>query len=290
MSRRVKITCKYYWVKKYSEIGNGKDEELFDLLEWLEKIKDMDLSQKVKPIGTEKGRLDICKSRDDYFALNFIKMEEYSSMYIVGHEKNARHVDISVENDEYIGKNTVALYDSKRAIMMVMSNRGGFSPNTITSYINSFYDEPVCVLEPIKENKNYYNPHSKYGKITIKISSVNDFISSKGAPYEEALRAAAQMDSETFSFEFNVGRKKNKYLDADVVRTIISDAFNNMGAVSIAQVRMTDEEGTALYNLFENVMCSTLSMKSDEKGEIAFEEIASNMIEEYSKTKYAKQG
>lgn len=288
MARRVKITCRYFWVKKYTEEGSGKEDGLFDLRDWLHKIKDLNLKEKVKPIGQEKGRLDGCKHRDDFFALNFIKMEEYSSMYIVGEQKSARHVDISVENDEYIGKNTVALYDVNKGIIMVMNNRGGFSANTITSYINSFYDEPVCVLEPVKENKNYYSPHSKYGKITIKISSVKDFVPSVGVPYEQALQAAENMNSESFLFEFNVGRAREKYLDANVVRTIISDAFSNMGAVSIAQVRMTDEDGTALYNLFENVMCSVFTMKSDEKGEIAFEEIADKMIGEYKKTKYAK--
>ena len=287
MARTVKITCRYFLVKKYSEAGNKGEQSLFDLRKWFDKINSLELKEKVKPIGNEKGRLDICKHRDNYWALNFIKLEEYSSTYIVGEETYARHVDISVENDEYIGKNTVALYDEKRAIMMVMSNRGGFSPNTITTYINSFYDEPVCVLEPVKENKNYTNPYNKYGKITVKISSVNQFVPSKGAPYEQALEAASEMNAETFTFEFNVGRKK-KYLDANMVHTIISDAFSNMGAVSIAQVRMTDEEGTALYNLFENVMCNVISMNADEKGEIPFEKIAEKMIEEYSKSKYAK--
>lgn len=42
------------------------------------------------------------------------------------------------------------------------------------------------------------------------------------------------MSASTMSFEFSVGRKKNEYLDADTVRTIISDAFTNMGAVSIS--------------------------------------------------------
>lgn len=288
MARRVKITCRFFRVKKYTEGAGSKKDELFDLRDWLYKIKDFELKEKVKPIGQEKGRLDACKHQEDFFAFNFIKMEEYSSMYIVGEGKTARHVDISVEDDEYIGKNTVALYDARKGIIMVMNNRGGFSANTITSYINSFYDEPVCVLEPIRENKNYNSPHSKYGKITIKISSVKDFEPSVGVPYEQALRAAEEMNAETFSFEFNVGRKKNTYLDANVVRTIISDAFSNMGAVSIAQVRMTDEEGTALYNLFENVMCNVFTMRSDEKGEISFELIAKKMIDEYLKTKYAK--
>lgn len=44
-----------------------------------------------------------------------------------------------------------------------------------------------------------------------------------------------------------------------------------------------------------NITCKYYWVKKysdagDEKAEIAFEQIASNMIEEYSKTKYARQG
>ena len=288
MARKIKITCKYYWVRKYAKEGNGREQEIFDLNHWLNKIRDLNLKEKVKTIGDTKGRLDACNREGEIFAFNFIKMEEYSSMYILGTDKSAEHVDISVSNDEYIGKNTVAIYDAEKGIMMVMGNRGGFSPYSISSYINSFYEEPVCILEPIKETKNFMSPYNKYGKIAIKISSVKDFIPSKNVSYEQALSIADSMKSETLSFEFSVGRKKNEYLDANIVRTIISDAFSNLGVVSIAQVRMTDEDGTALYNLLENVVNSVFWLNADERGEISFSAIAKKMIEEYLNSKYAK--
>ena len=138
-------------------------------------------------------------------------------------------------------------------------------------------------MEPIKIKPNFTNKNSKYGKIEVKIKSINDFISSPNAPYESALLSARQMQAETFAFEYSVGNKKNAYLEADTIRTIISDAFQNQGVVSIARVRMTDENGTALYNLFENKVHNILQMQTDIKGEISFEDLYGEMRDNYIK-------
>ena len=279
MSRKVNITCRYYWVKSYTEEGTSEDK--YDLLEWFDKISDMTLAELTQQVGQVKGRLDEITQRGAFYALNFVRMESYSSTYIVTEEEKAKHVDISIEDDEYIGKNTVAIYDSNRQIIMLMGNQGGFSAHTITSYINSFFESPVCFLDPIKTKKDFMGPEKKYGKIKLTISSVNDYVQKNGCAYEDALNRAREMDAMTMSFEFGTGRKKGVHLDADVVRTIISDAFNNMGVVSVARVKMEDEEGTAVYNLLENVKNTVISLKADSKGEIEYKVIADAMVNAY---------
>ena len=283
MSRYVNITCQYFKVKKYSKEGNGSNDELFDLCDWLVKINGMSLEDLVKDINEVRGRLDSKRKKDNFYCLNFIRMEEYSSTYIVKQNEKAKHVDISIADEEYIGKNTVAIYNPETAIIMVTKNRGGFSGRTIQEYINSFYEEPACYLEPIKLKKDFYNPYSKFGKINIKIESLKDYIPTKGVIYEDALRSALEMSAQTYTFEVGVGRKRNEYLDAEVVRAIISDVLSNMGAVSIARVRMTDEQGTAMYDLFENIHKSTIKMRTDDKGEIEYSKIALEMINTYKK-------
>jgi hypothetical protein len=281
MAKTVHITCRYFYVKTYSE-NDDEQQKLFDLRSWIGMVADYTLPERIISLsGSSKGRLDSINVRENFYAMNFVRMEDYSSTYIVKEAENAKHVDISVDEDEYIGKNTVAIYDATKSVLMLMANQGGFSASTVTSYINSFYDKPVCVLEPVKLEKNFTKSTNKFGKIQIKISSVDDYSASKGAPYEDVLRNARDMSAQTMSFEFSVGKKKNAYLDANIVRTIISDAFSNMGAVSIARVKMEDEQGSALYNLFENVKNCILTLKTDSKGEIGYKVIAEAMVENY---------
>ena len=279
MGKKINITCRFYLVKGYTENDNEKDC-LFDLRRWIKDINKKSLQERIIDLGNNtKGRIEDIRTRGDYYALNFVRMDTYSSTYIVSEDEQAKHVDI--EDDEYIGKNTVAVYDAKTSVLMLMTNVGGFSANTVTAYINSFYEEPVCVLSPIKFKKDFTRETNKYGKITIKIKNIDEYKPSKNAPYEDVLLQAQKMQAETMTFEFSVGRKKDEYLNANIVRTMISDAFDNMGAVSIARVKMQDEQGTALYNLFENVKHCNFSLEANDKGEIAFDAIASAMVEHF---------
>lgn len=54
-----------------------------------------------------------------------------------------------------------------------------------------------------------------------------------------------------------------------------------MGVVSVARVKMEDEEGTAVYNLLENVKNTVISLKADSKGEIEYKVIADAMVNAY---------
>ena len=138
MGKKVKITCEYYFVKNYTNAG--KEEGLYDLRHWFANIVEKSMAELTKAVGDEKGRLEGRDKIDDrFYALNFIRMQAYSSAYIVKENEKASHVDINVDEDEYIGNNTVALYDSKKGIIMIMKNRSGFSAFTIQSYINSFF-------------------------------------------------------------------------------------------------------------------------------------------------------
>lgn len=286
MSRNVKITCEYYYVKKFND-GN-ENNELFDLRHWITKVADYELEDLIKPLGTEKGRIEEIRKRDELYSMNFVKMELYSSSYIVKKDEKARHVDIDVDAEEYIGKNTVALFDGNNGVAMVMKNRGGFSAYTITNYINSFYDEPICYLDPIKFEANFNNPYSQFGKIEIKISDIGAYSPTNGVVYEDALKLASEMDAQTFAFEVSVGRKKNAKLDPQMVRRIITDAFNNRGIISIAKVRMSDEHGTALYNLFDNTKNDIIKMTADARGEISYINLSREMIRVYYKSIYGQ--
>ena len=283
MARKVNVTCEYYYVKSYTDEDRNA---LYDLQHWIAKIQEEALASRIKPIGNEYGRVEELRinEENEIFSMNFVKMEAYSSTYIVKKNAKAKHVDIDVDADEYIGKNTVVLYDAERHIAMVMKNRGGFSAYTITNYINSFYAEPVCFFEPIKFKPDFFNPSKKFGKIEIKITNTREFTSTSGVIYEEALRKAADMDAETFAFEVTSSRKKSGELDPEMARVILTDAIRNMGIVSIAKVRMSDEHGTAIYNLFENVKKDIIRMEADSKGEVSYVDLSREMMKMYYKS------
>ena len=81
MSRTVNITCRYYNVKAYK--NNPTSTDKYNLLNWLNSINEMSLTNRTKTMGQTRGRLDNITRRNNFYALNFIRMESYSSTYIV---------------------------------------------------------------------------------------------------------------------------------------------------------------------------------------------------------------
>ena len=126
MSRKIQNKCQFFQVSKYFEDNDNKKEELYNLGHWISRVNELDLLQLKKEFNGIKGRLENCNNVESrFFTFNFVKMLDYSSTYVVKQGEAAKHVDISVENDEYIGNNTVAIYDSKKSIIVIMGTRAG---------------------------------------------------------------------------------------------------------------------------------------------------------------------
>ena len=70
MSRKVNITCRYYWVKSYTEEGTSEDK--YDLLEWFDKISDMTLAELTQQVGQVKGRLDEITQRGAFLHIQLL--------------------------------------------------------------------------------------------------------------------------------------------------------------------------------------------------------------------------
>ena len=285
MSRKVNIKCQLFRVKKLQEDNTINDDELFNLEPWILDASKLNLLELEKQLEGVKGRLEKVKKRGDLYTLNFVRMGDYSPTYVVKQGKEAKHVDISIEDDEYIGNNSVAVYDPNSSIMILTKTRMGFSAHTIFNYINSFGQKEKCYLDPIRNKVDFYNRKNKYKKIRIKINSVENYVGKNGVPYEEALRIAEEIGSETYDFEFSIGRRKDKFLDTDTVLNIISDAMYNRGAISIAKVKISDEKGTKLYDLFDNINHFELTLETNDKGEVTYERIAESIIKEYNNYK-----
>lgn len=142
--KRKNIKFTYYEV--VTEVDNS--EKLYDLLFWFERISLLNISQRKLTINTIQGRLESIKKIDvNIYAMNFMRLDVSSDAYKVKDDKRAEHIDL--EDDEYLGRNTVALYDSERHIIMVQNNRGSYTANSVQHYINATNGDEVIYFRPI---------------------------------------------------------------------------------------------------------------------------------------------
>lgn len=281
MATNVKIVCKYYQVREFKD--NDITEKTYDLLPWLQYINSLALEDRYKNINGVAGRLEeiVQLGNPDIYALNFMRTDNVSTSYRVRKDKPAEHIDIEV--GEYIAKNTVCLYDSKNQIIMIQSNRGGYADASITSYINSFWDEQKCSVVPIRESVNFTGDKAEYMKLDVRLANIKDYRPSKGSFFEGFIDGMNRIEGARAHIEISLGNDRKARLNRDEMINTIADLYNNAGCVSTAKVRLSDDKITGLYDLFDNLCKDDIIMaiNEEDKGCLKFEKLANRMNDIY---------
>lgn len=280
MARNVDIVCKYFQVR---ERVNGEiTNNTYDLRAWMLNVNQMNLENRCKDVNGVKGRLEnLAFVNEEVYALNFMRMEDMSTSYILNMHDPAEHVDIDIAGDEYIAKNTVCIYEPESGIIMVQSNRGGYSEKSIESYINQFYDEPVCTIVPIFENINMLADNAEYLKLDLRLANIRSFTPTENTSFEKIIDGINRVEGINAHLEISLGRAKNVSLNAGEVRNTLIDLYNNRGCVSSAKITMSDDQISGVYELFDNLSKDKIRCTIDENGGISFRRLYNRMYDKY---------
>ena len=282
MATSVKITCRYYEVREFKD--NDITENKYTLISWLETMNSLPLEERYKNVGGIAGRLEeIAKMEDcDMYALNFMRTDNVSTSYKVRRDTPAEHIEIEV--GEYIAKNTVCLYDPVNHIMMIQRNRGGYTESSISSYINSFWEEQKCALVPIREEVNITGDKAEYLKLDIRLANIKQYRPLNGSIFEGIIEGMNRIEGENAHLEITHGSSRKTRLNNGEVRMAIADLYENAACVSSARVNLTDDQITGVYDLFDNLCKDNISItiSEEDKGCVKFEKLANRMNDVYS--------
>lgn len=282
MKNRVKKSkCTYFEVVSTNE--ETGDEELYDLRLWLARINGVTLADRKKEMNSgDEGRLErILAIQQGIYALNFMKLDVASDAYKVKENEKAEHIDL--KDDEYIGKNTVALYDPERHIIMVQNNRGSFNASSIETYIQQTNEGEKCYLRPIANQFEIEAcDNHVIRKIDVRCSNVRQFEPEGSATFERIIETCNDLDALTVHVEIGLGYERNTSLNNETVREVAETVRRNAGCVSSAKMTLIDDEKQCVYDLFHNWDYDVLDFVVPERGELSFEVVARKMYETYS--------
>lgn len=275
-----KIKCTYFQVVSINE---DDEEELYDLRLWLNRIVGKSLQERKKEMDSGyDGRLEnVIRIQQNLYALNFMKLDVASDAYKVKEDAHAEHIDL--EDDEYIGKNTVALYDPQNHIMMVQGNRGSFTAPAIETYINQTNEGEVCYLRPVASQFNIADCNNHVvRKINVVCHNIRQFEPEGSATFERIIETCNDLEALTVHLEIGLGYERGSSLNNETVYEIAGVIQRNAGCVSSAKVTMIDDEKQCVYDLFRNWDYDILTFTIPERGELSFERVAQKMYEAYS--------
>lgn len=277
-SKKKNIKFQYYEVCR---IGEDKQEILFDLLEWLDRITEIDIQKRKKTIKNITGRFEGAReSAHHYYSMNFMRLDDSSNTYKVKEKEQAEHIDL--EDDEYIGKNTVVLYDPDTHILMVQINRGGYGVSGIESYINAFNDTNPCYLRPIIHTFDIAQCLRKnVAKLDVRFANTSGFKSKKSIDFEGIIRACNNMKAVTAHIEIGLGRSKIETLNQQTIYDAAEDIRANKDHISSARIKIDDDKKSTIFDMFENIEHDFITFTIPHRKELGFEYISDQMDLKY---------
>ena len=281
--KRVSIRFQYYQLCTFD--GDSYTEDLYDLIGWIEKVTNLSLKERKREISGIEGRLETVKPvlNDTMYALNFMRLDVLSNTYIVKPDKRAKHVDL--EENEYIGKNTVAIYDPKYSVLMLQCNRGSYGVSGIESYIDSFNDsDELCYIRPI----SYELPEKVLNdapalKLDVRFANTRQVNVKNSRLFAKIIDACNQMECYTAHFEFGLGHNKGEELKKDTIVEavrVVKDPANK-DAVSAARLTLSDDQKSNVFDLIDNIYDDKIDFTVPARGELGFKTMKDSMIEKY---------
>ncbi len=281
------VEIKYQYYQLCTIIGDEQTEYAYDLRPWILNVYPMRLEERIRSINGIDGRLEDVQKvhNNEFFALNFMRLDVVSNTYVVAPNVKARHVNL--EDDEYIGKNTVMLYDPRHHVVMVQCNRGSYGVAALESYINSFIsDGDICYFRPIYYDYGHANiGNARYTKLDIRFANVRDVIPTNNVAFERIVSVCNQTECVTAHLELGLGHnyKKSAGLEPDTIQGIISEVRRgeNRQAISSARVTLSDDQKSEVFDLLENILHDRIGYNVPARGELLFSTLSQAMANRY---------
>lgn len=266
----------------YEVVTQENDKEvLYDLSNWLDIITQKPIETRKETIGAVQGRLEaVAIIEKNFYALNFMRLDEASDAYKVKEDEKAEHIDLA--EDEYLGRNTVAVYDVEKHVILIQNNRGSYSANAIQNYINETNNGTICFFKPIIDNFDVNRcKKGAIKKIYVGCSAAKQFDADGSRAFEHIIESCDELGGYTFYVEIGIGRGKGKQLNNQNVYEAVNTLLRNRGCLSTAQVSLSDDKADDVYELFDNLHVGKFDLIIPERGELDYMKIAMNMHYQY---------
>lgn len=284
-----RVVVKYQFYEVCCMDGDAETENLYDLSSWANRLRNVSLVDRLKTTNGIKGRLeDVSMVRMDQFeAYNFMRLDELSNTYKVKVGDVAEHIDL--EDDEYIGKNTVVLYDPRFHVAMVQCNRGSYGVGGIVSYINSFNND-LCYFRPVLNEYIEELYGENVTKLDIRFANTRQFIPRNSRQLERIIESCNEMEALTAHIEIGLGYTRGRNLNRETISDAVTDirSRHNKGCIKSAKIVVNDDTRSAVFDLFDNIDYENIYYTVPPRGELAFGFMADTMAERYDNVSRAR--
>lgn len=281
-----KLRYNYYSVKLVDKKTNK--EELFYINKWIENYEESIKKDIIIPVGdfsckiekdfyTEKNKgFLICKIYKLRLNKAIAKIREYEETDF-----------IELDENEYMGEETMFLYDLNENIIMTQMNRYSLSIKNLERLFEIDPNKEVKFTPLLKDINEYKEIYNNCRKMELTLKNIWDIPEDISENMEDGIKNyienARTFKAESASLVLSVGRAKNKFLNNDKIRKIIEGIAMGKKYYSKAKATHYKDGKTEIIDILKLILSDTIEYEIDPRGTINFDEAKLKMIECYER-------
>ena len=289
-----KIRFESFYVSYKCKTDNDDDlDRAFDLRLWIKKSGKLSLEARTFDYYQEQARLDKMGYGDKsgYWYLNFVRLRETNIPSKVTIDKEAEPIEL--DDDEYIGEDSTALYDENNHILMLQRNRYSLGPNGIEEYLNLLYDDENIdiFLRPIRPQniKEKIKKAKYYRRLVIRFSDIRNenYKSSESSSIKNMIKTFCKYDAVNAEIVISMGNTRKDTLSRETVYDTLQEVYKNKNIISKAELTQkdTDDTNVEVIDLFEDKLHDFIYFHLDRKQTLSCEYVSEEMKNKYNDKK-----
>lgn len=252
-------------------VDKSRKKMLFDLTQFAEKVKELDLNARSwkyngDPIRLKNFRVD----ENDLLLMQFERLTNNAMPYIAKASEESER-DVPLDDDEFIANDINAIFDLSNSVLMLQRNIHALSPKAIIQYINYFWNEDRAETEweviefvPIIDPNIYDSAarNSEFKKLTVK--TANKYNSKNGVRnmLSEAvdgvlgniIKASQPVSGLNLEVTFSTARSKDDTLNDSEVKKIIQEIREHENYFEKAELSVINNGHTEVLNLLNALL------------------------------------
>ncbi len=118
-------------------------------------------------------------------------------------------------------------------------------------------------------------------KLDVRLANIRNFVPTENTSFEKIVDGINRVEGLNAHIEISLGNARNARLNDGEVRRTLTDLYNNRGCVTSAKIKMSDDQISGIYDLFDNLSRDTIKCVVDENGGISFERMYGRMYDKY---------
>lgn len=215
------------------------------------------------------------------WGMQFIRVRKNARPAIVREDGSFEYMHLA--DDEFIGEEVAALFDSELCIIMIQRNRDSLSPAGIQLFFNKAYQEEEIKFNPLVPQDTLEKIRKKeYRGITIGLTNLRSSVLTKTSILS-LIKGIGPYNMVNAEIKLSMGyQKKQEGLNPDEILQTV-EQLNGLPELSKLEVSVVEDDlKTRKYDLIEERIHEEIPFSYTKEEQLTYSRVIDRMLDAYN--------